>query len=202
MIDIKNPENIPLIWGILGAVGTFCSLIWMKVIKPTIKFIKGQEEITKSIETIRKELTTNGGNSLKDTVIDLRSTINRMEKRQKIIEQRTKAALHYNDVALFEIDDTGRLTWTNNNFYELTQDVINSVDGYDWLNYIAEDQREELFDELKSCLEMNRKLSKIVQTIDDKTVKMVGFPYRINEKEHGGFLVSISQFKEIQQCQK
>ena len=102
MIDFKDPQNIPLIWGILGAIGTFCSLSWVKIIRPTIKFVRGQEKITKSIEAIRKELTTNGGNSLKDTVIDLRSTINRMEKRQKIIEQRTKAALHYNDVALLK----------------------------------------------------------------------------------------------------
>jgi hypothetical protein len=120
-----------------------------------------------------------------------------MEKRQKVIEQRTKAALHYNDAALFETDDHGRLTWTNNNFYELTQDVINSVEGYDWLNYIKEEDREDLFDELKSCLKMNRKLVKTVQTVDDKIVKMMGFPYRINDKEHGGFLISISQLKEI-----
>lgn len=197
MLDIKNPEHITYVFSILGAAGTFCSLVWVKLIKPTLKFVKSQEEVTKSIETIRKELTTNGGNSLKDAVVDLRSTINRMEKRQKIIEQRTKAALHYNDVALFEIDDSGRLTWTNNNFYELTQDIITSVDGYDWLNYVQEDQREELFDELKSCLEMNRKLAKTVQTVDGKTVKLIGFPYRINEKEHGGFLVSISTLKEI-----
>lgn len=197
MIDLKNPENITLIFSIFGGLGTFFSIIWVKVIKPAIKLVQGQEEVFKSLETIKKELTTNGGNSLKDAVIDLRSTCNRMEKRQKVIEQRTKASLHYNDAVLFETDDHGRLTWTNNNFYELTQDVINSVEGYDWLNYIAEEDREDLFDELKSCLKMNRKLVKTVKTIDGKTVKMTGFPYRINEKEHGGFLVSISQIKEI-----
>lgn len=197
MLDLKDPHNIPLICSILGAIGTFFSLTWVKIIKPTVKFIKGQEEITSSIQTIRKELTTNGGNSLKDAVVDLRSTVNRMETRQKIIEQRTKAALHYNDVSLFEIDNTGRLTWTNNNFYELTQDVVTSVEGYDWLNYVNESEREELFEELKSCLEMNRKLAKTVQTVDGKTIKLTGFPYRINEKEHGGFLVSILILKEI-----
>lgn len=197
MLDLKDPHNIPLLFSIFGAIGTFCSLAWVKVIKPTAKFVKGQEEITTSIQTIKKELTTNGGNSLKDAIVDLRSTVNRMEKRQKIIEQRTKAALHYNDAALFEIDNHGRLTWTNNNFYELTQDVISSVDGYDWLNYIVDEDREDLFDELKSCLEMNRKLVKTVKTVDNKTVKIMGFPYRINEQEHGGFLVSISTLKEI-----
>jgi transcriptional regulator with PAS, ATPase and Fis domain len=197
MLDIKNTENIAFLFSIIGGLGTFFSLVWMKVIKPAIKLLNDHESVSKSIETIKKELTTNGGNSLKDTVIDLRSIINRMEKRQKIIEQRTKAALHYNDVALFEIDDHGRLTWTNNNFYELTQDVVNSVEGYDWLNYIIEDDREDLFIELKSCLEMGRKLVKNVKTIDDKNIRVMGFPYRISDQEHGGFLVSISTLKEI-----
>jgi hypothetical protein len=197
MLDLKHPEHITFVFSIIGGLGTFVSLIWVKVIRPAIKFVKGQEEVGKSLETIKKELTTNGGNSLKDAIVDLRSTVNRMEKRQKVIEQRTKAALHYNDAALFETDDHGRLTWTNNNFYELTLEVINSVEGYDWLNYIKEEDREDLFDELKSCLKMNRKLVKTVQTVDDKTVKMMGFPYRISDKEHGGFLISISRLKEI-----
>lgn len=197
MIDLKNPENITLIFSIFGGLGTFFSIVWVKIVKPAIKLVQGQEEVFKSLETIKKELTTNGGNSLKDAVIDLRSTVNRMEKRQKVIEQRTKASLHYNDAALFETDDQGRLVWTNNNFFELTQDVVNSVDGYDWLNYAVEEDREDLFDELKSCLKMNRKLIKTVKTVDNKIVKMMGFPYRINEKEHGGFLISISPLKEI-----
>lgn len=197
MLDIKNPEHITLVFSLIGGIGTFFSLVWVKVVKPAIKLLKDHEMVTGSIETIKKELTTNGGNSLKDAVVDLRVTINRMEKRQKIIEQRTKAALHYNEAVLFEIDDHGRLTWTNNHFYELTQDVISSVDGYDWLNYIKEDDREDLFSELKSCLSMNRKLVKTVTTVDNKIVKIMGFPYRINEQEHGGFLVSISTVKEI-----
>jgi hypothetical protein len=197
MLDFKNPEHITLIFSVVGGIGTFFSLVWVKVVKPTLKFVRGQEEVHQSINTIKKELTTNGGNSLKDAVLDLKSTMSRMEKRQKVIEQRTKAALHYNDSILFETDDHGRLTWTNDKFYELTQDVINSVDGYDWLNYVAEEDRQDLFDELKSCLKMSRKLVKTVKSIDNKTVKMTGFPYRINEKEHGGFLISISQLKEI-----
>lgn len=197
MLDIKNPEHITLVFSIIGGIGTFVSLSWVKIVKPAIRLINGQEEVFKSLDAIKKELTTNGGNSLKDAIIDLRSIINRMEKRQKVIEQRTKASLHYNDAALFETDDHGRLVWTNNNFFELTQDVVTSVDGYDWLNYIIEEDRENLFDELKSCLKMNRKLVKTVKTVDNKTVKMMGFPYRINEKEHGGFLISISPLKEI-----
>lgn len=196
MIDIKNPENITFISSLLGGVITLFSVIWMKVIKPIVKIIENQEKVKKSLETIKKELTTNGGNSLKDTIIDLKGTCSRIEHRQKIIEQRTKAALHYNDVALFETDEHGRLTWTNSNFYDLTGDSVSSVEGYDWLAYIKEDEREELFDEFKSCLEMNRKFTKLATNCDGQKIKLVGFPYKINDQSHGGFIVSVSLVKE------
>jgi hypothetical protein len=196
MIDIKNPESITLICTLLGAGGTILSLVWVKAIKPTISFLQNQEIITKSLNDIKKELTTNGGNSLKDSIIELKGTCNRIETRQKVLEQRSKAALHYNNVALFETDTTGRLVWTNNSFYELTADSINSVDGYDWLNYIYEDDREDVFEEFKSCIDMNRKFVKIVKNCNGKNIKLVGFPYKINEQTHGGFLISVSEIKE------
>jgi PAS domain-containing protein len=192
MIDLKDPEHITLVFTVLGGLGTFLSLIWVKAIKPVIKLLQSQEDLIHSLQAIKKELTTNGGNSLKDAVIDLRTTIGRMETRQKVIEQRTKAALHYTKEALFETDDHGRLVWTNYSFYELTSDLINSVDGYDWLSYIHEEEREEFFNEFRSCLDMNRKFVKITRNCEDKTIKLIGFPYKINDSSHGGFLVSIS----------
>lgn len=197
MIDFKDPDSITLVCTVIGGFGTFCSLIWVKVIKPAIKLLQRQDQLVHSLDTIKKELTTNGGNSLKDAVIDLRSTVQRMEVRQKVIEQRTKAALHYTNEALFETDNQGRLVWTNYSFYELTSEVITNVDGYDWLNYIHEDDRENFFSEFKSCLKMNRKFVKATKNCDGKNIKLVGFPYKISDSSHGGFLVSISQTREI-----
>jgi PAS domain-containing protein len=196
MIDFKNIENVTILFSILGGIGTFLSLLWVKMIRPTMKWINNQEIISKTVGDIKKELTTNGGNSLKDSIVDLRHTCNRIETRQKVIEQRTRAALHYNNTALFETDNSGRLIWTNNSFYELTNDTVDSVDGYDWLTYIDEHDREDFFAEFQSCVDMNRKFVKITKNCDGKNIKLVGFPYKINEHEHGGFLVSISEIKE------
>lgn len=192
MPSLPDPEHITLIFSVLGGLITFLSIGWAKIISPLIKIVETQEELTLSINTIKKELTTNGGNSIKDAIIDMRGTCTRIEHRQKVIEQRTKAALHYNNVALFETDEHGRLTWTNSNFYDLTCDSVTSVEGYDWLTYIKEDEREELFDEFKSCLDMNRKFLKIATNSNDQKIKLVGFPYKINENSHGGFLVSLT----------
>jgi len=196
MLDLHNAEHITFLFSVLGGAITLLSVIWVKVIRPIFQIIDNQENITKSVETIKKELTTNGGNSLKDAIIDLRGTCSRMENRQKVIEQRTKAALHYNNTALFETDEQGRLTWTNSNFYDLTSDSVTSVEGYDWLTYIKEEEREEFFTEFKSCVDMNRKFLKETQNCNNEHVKFVGFPYKINDRSHGGFIISVTLVKE------
>lgn len=195
MLDFKNAEHITFIFSLFGAIITFLSVAWVKIIKPIFQIVENQEELTQSVNTIKKELTTNGGNSIKDSIIDLRGTCFRIENRQRVIEQRTKAALHYNSVALFETDEHGRLTWTNSNFYDLTCDSVSSVEGYDWLTYVKEDNREEFFSEFKSCLDMNRRFVKEVPNSQGQLVKFIGFPYKINEQNHGGFIVSLTLIK-------
>lgn len=192
MQDI-NLELIPLVLSIFGGIGTFLSIIWMKIIKPIIKFIKHQEEVSQKIDDIKKELTTNGGNSLKDSILDLRKVCHRMEIRQKIIEQRTKAALHYSNLPLFETDNEGRLTWNNSLFFQFTNST--NIEGYDWLNYIKEEDRVDLLNEFKSCLNTNRKFTKKTESIDNRTITLTGFPYRISDSEQGGYLVSILENK-------
>jgi PAS domain-containing protein len=192
MIDINSPETVTFIFSILGGIITFFSVLWMKIIKPIFHMIDKQDDLANSVETIKKELTPNGGNSIKDTITELKGTCNRIENRQKVIEQRTKAALQYNNAALFETDEHGRLTWTNGNFYDLTSGSVNSVEGYDWLTYIVENDRENVFDEFKSCIEMNRKFIKYTTNIEGNKIKLVGFPYKINDDYHGGFIVNLS----------
>ncbi len=194
----NNPEELTILLGAGGAIITFISIVWVKVIKPAITFMDNHETVAESVEEIKKELSTNGGNSLKDAVCELGLTCSRIERRQSVIEQRTKAALHYTPSALFETDHTGRLVWTNEPFFQLTHHTLTDVEGFDWLTYINEEDREEFFQEFQSCLEMNRRFNKIVKTSDNtpRTVRMLGFPYRLNEKEQGGFLVSVSEISE------
>ena len=195
MLDLLNKDNISLIITILGGIGTGCSMVWIKIVKPLIKLMNNQENIINAINDVKKEVTTNGGNSLKDAVVDLRKTCYRIEIRQKIIEQRTKAALHHSNVPLFETDTEGRLIWSNAHFHTFVK--LDSVEGYDWLNFVNEDERAELLEEFKLCLDQNRRFSKITTTEDNITIKIVGYPYRISNNEHGGFLVSITEIKEV-----
>ena len=186
-----TPEIIALICGGISAITGIITIIWKKFLKPIVKLCKNQDFFIESVEEIKKELSTNGGSSLKDAIIDMKDTVHRIDRRQKIIEQRTKAALHYSNEALFETDIAGRLVWSNAHFCRYVRDNPNDVSGFDWLATIKEDERDELLKEFLSCIKMNRKFSKVTQTQDGKEIRMLGYPYKITDVEHGGFLVSI-----------
>ena len=40
---------------------------------------------------------------------------------------------------------------------------------------------------------MNRKFSKEIVTSDGQEMRMTGYPYRLNDNEHGGFLISLTE---------
>jgi hypothetical protein len=192
-----NPEIIAIIVGSIGSVIGFFTFMWKKFINPLVKLVKNQDIFIKSVDDLRllmeKELKTNGGNSIKDAIIDTRAMCARIENRQKVIIQRTKAALHYSNVPLFETDSSGRLIWCNATLYDFTKDIVNSIEGFDWINLFIEEEREEVMHEFHSCLEMNRRFNKTTRLQNGKDVRLLGYPYRISDNEHGGFLVSITE---------
>ncbi len=197
MIDFTHPEIIAVLISSIGGIFGLLTLVWKKIIKPLVKLCQNQDFFKESMQELRKELQTNGGSSLKDAIIDMKDTVHRIDRRQKIIEQRTKAALHYSEVALFETDIAGRLIWSNANFCKYVRDNPSNVTGFDWLSMIKEEERDELLNEFLSCINMNRKFTKETETQDGKDIRMLGYPYRITDSEHGGFLVSIIPNEEV-----
>ena len=164
--------------------------------------VQNQDFFVESVEEIKKELTTNGGGSLKDAIIGMRQSCERIENRQRVIIQRTKAALHYSSTALFETDKEGRLIWSNVNLIDLSKrsntwskDANYMVEGFDWISLFKEADREGVLSEFKSCLAMNRRFIKETELINGVKVRLLGYPYKITDTEHGGFLVSITEEK-------
>ena len=169
--------------------------IWLRIVKPIMQIVKSQETFLSSIEEIKSEIHTNGGKSIKDTVDQVKEACNRIEKRQKVIVQRTKAALHYSGVALFETDRLGRLIWSNSLFGELVREHNSLLEGYDWLSLVKDDEQEETLEQFRSCLNTNRRFMKQTELDDGTPIRMMGYPLRISDDQHDGFLVSISIIK-------
>ena len=200
-----DTEIITIVISAIGGIFTLTTILWKKFLKPIVKLCKNQDFFIESVNDIKKELTTNGGSSLKDAIISMGESCKRIEDRQKIIVQRTKAALHYSSMALFETDKEGRLTWSNANLIELTKKSTNSwkgnasymIEGFDWISLFKEEDREDVLDEFKSCLSMNRRFIKETKLNNGKRVRLLGYPYKLTETEHGGFLVSITEENEV-----
>lgn len=167
--------------------------IWLRVVKPIMTIVKSQERFMESINDIKSEINTNGGKSIKDTLGQVKEACTRIETRQKVIIQRTKAALHYSGVALFETDRRGRLVWSNNLFGELIRSHNSLLEGYDWLSLVKDDEQEETLEQFRSCLDMNRRFVKQTELDDGTPIRMIGYPLRISDDQHDGFLVSISK---------
>lgn len=188
-----DPEYITIFISIIGGLFTFGSLLWIKFLRPVLKLVNNQDLFTESVKELRKELMTNGGNSLKDSIIELKKICKVIDKRQRIIEQRTRASMHYNEVALFETDNEGRLIWNNIHLHKFIGDSNLFLEGYDWINIVNEEDRNSVLQEFKSCIEMNRRFNKVTRTSDGKQLRLTGYPYKISDEEHGGFLVSVSE---------
>ena len=186
-----DAETITWATTLAGAVASAGVFMWKKLVKPAIKFLDDQEDLKNSIETIKSEVTPNGGGSMKDALNCLRTTCGNIEKTQKVLDQRSKAALHYHDRALFEVDSYGRMSWFNERFEQLTMDSDNPKEGFDWVNIVDESEREEFVKEMTSCLEMCRKIDIVTNSIKNQQIHFLGYPYRITEKEHEGFLIHL-----------
>jgi transcriptional regulator with PAS, ATPase and Fis domain len=188
MLDAESLAIMGSVAGIISSCGIF---MWKKLVNPAIKFLKDQEEIKQSIKTIKSEVITNGGSSIKDAINCLTVTCESIEKSQKVLDQRSKASLHYHDRALFEVDKFGRMSWFNEKFELLSELNGDSNEGFDWVNIVNESEREDFVKETTSCIEMCRKIDIVTNSVNNEKVHFLGYPYRITEKEHEGFLIHL-----------
>jgi len=185
MITSEEATAIATLSGAALSIAVFL----YKVFKSSRIFLRDQEEIRSAIETIRSEVTHNGGKSLKDTVGQLKKTCDRIEVRQKVLDQRSKAALHYTNQPLFETDKTGKLVWFNESFREIVKDYSSSIEGHDWVALVDEGKREGFLTEFKSCLKMSRKVDVETTCVNGAKIHFVGYPYKTSSTSHEGFLI-------------
>lgn len=186
LASVYTGENVGFIVALIGATFTFTVFVFKKI----NSIVKSYENLGKTVNRIEKEVKTNGGSSLKDTVISMKTILNRIEISQKVIEQRTKSSLHCYEQALFEVDQEGKLTWANDKFLATTACATCNFSDYDWVSIITEEDREDFIKELNSCLSMSRKLE-FHTTINDKKTKIVGHPYKIDSHSNAGFLFKL-----------
>ena len=150
-----NEETVTIIIGGISGAIAFFTVMWKKVLQPISQLLSSQTfilEILDGVEELKKEIANFDGepledSNLKDHIIGMMYSLQRIESRQNIIEHRTKAALHYSNMALFETDSDGRLIWSSSNLMDMTKNLTTTwsrtasymVEGFDWVNFFDED---------------------------------------------------------------
>lgn len=153
--------------------------MWAKMLKPVIKMVTGHEYLVDTIKQIKGELTTNGGSSIKDA-------INRIEKRQIMIDKRTKAIFYNENEIIFEVNEAGHILWANKRFHDIMGSK--NITGLDWISFIDEPQRDIFLREIESCSEKLRELRFETMSYKGSKIRFSGFPYRDTNKNFG-FLI-------------
>lgn len=176
---------------VLGALYTTAMTLYRNIVQPIRQSVENQGELVVKVDWIKKELSPNGGTTLKDKVNELSSTCERIESRQIILDQRSKAIFHNYDGPVFETDELGHLVWANAAFYKRMEEhgFRHEISGLDWICYIDEKDREQFLKELVSCLETARELKVETFSMSNEKVLFIGYPYRTNDTYHAGFLI-------------
>jgi PAS domain-containing protein len=173
---------------LFGFAGSALIFLW-RMFRVCGVFLRDWESQKQAVETIKLEVTANGGKSIKDVIDNLKVTCDYIVERQTLVDQRLRAAFRYHADALFEIDYRGSMTWHNNRFEELTKDTGEIEEGLNWISIVHEDERKAFINELHSCLKMCRKIDITTEYSMGGKIKFVGFPYRVSPTIHKGYLI-------------
>lgn len=181
-------ENINVVLGVIGALFTAAIFIFKKI----NKIVDSYNKLTDTVGKIHSEIFIDDNASIKDIVMCLNNTLERIETTQKILEQRSRSSLHYNDHAMFETDKHGSLIWSNDKFCVLSGLKHDEILGNDWYSIIDKEKREFFIEEFDSCLKMCRKLDVETTLYNGKNVKFYGQPYKIADIHQEGFLFKVT----------
>jgi len=131
----------------LGAIVGFLWGGWKMLIQPIKKLIKTQENFEKTlnetvlplIKSLDKELSKNGGKSIKDQINRIDDAVALAELRSKMI------ASNLITTGAYECDAEGRCTWVNKAYCEMFGLTFEEAKGNGWLTSVDELERIEVW---------------------------------------------------------
>jgi hypothetical protein len=140
-------------WGVIVASAIAIYPVYIRVIRPMAQSLKAQfaavlllPQLAESVQSIRQELTTNGGSSVKDA-------IKRIEERQLISSQIIPAIFHEGS---FHADQYGRWFDISSSLCKSLRRSEHELRGNSWVSWIEDEEREEIFHEWNQAISDGR----------------------------------------------
>lgn len=145
-----------------SVVCSICRKIMRSVLYP-FRVPRILDSMDTSIKSIKKELTYNGGNSLKDVVA-------KTLKLATLLELRHKYELNISEKPMYECEASGgRCTWVNDSLCELFGMSHEEMLGLGWLRAIKEEERQEVYEHWMHAIQTNIPYSWSYTIVNQKT---------------------------------
>lgn len=137
--------------------------LWDKIIKPwfeesrksreeIVKAITHIEGISEQLEKVSKELQPNGGGSIKDQIKQIANDI-------KTIRIERDATFYLAKEPSFKSDGKGYYTSINYSLTQLVGVSESELLGLGWLNYIALEDKDRIWEEWENIIESGKEIS-------------------------------------------
>ena len=168
LIDVG--KVVKVVGGVLVAVTTLWKVLpkfWAKITGWMMHEIQSQiADMSKDITFIASELKTNGGRSLRDSVIRNEKTLGRIEAMTQNNIEIQRARMDNDDQMIFLADEKGNCTWVNRSYSRHTGRTIEEIKGSGWVNVIHPASREETVETWYESVKHNREFEMVVSFLD------------------------------------
>lgn len=150
------------------------------------------ERIDAIYDLIKKELTSNGGSSLKDQVCHINNKVGELDGRNR-------AYLYALACPMWESNVKGECIWVNRALMTLLNRPEHDLLGNAWMTLIGEDDKEDVIEEWEHAIQQERPFSMkyCLKDIDDKCVMVHGttVPIMNHKSEIVGYMGSIRELE-------
>lgn len=163
-------------------------------------FLKNQinaiRKVHDQIDIIFKEITPNGGGSIKDKINQMSDQMNTNTVMTEKIFLRQRWILDNRDEPIFESSDDGTCIWVNKPYLKLIKQDYGYVLGNGWKNCIHEEDRERVINLWNDCIKDGRMYEDEYRIIDS-TGKSIRVECVSVKTDKHGYIGSIKVLKNL-----
>lgn len=133
--------------GYLAAIFGFAFGFYKWVIKPIIKHFKSIAELSRKTEKIYKEITPNGGSSIKDVIRRLDQRTISIEEKLNIMQGIQDAFREDGPIGIFECSVNGENFYVNRTYAKWLGCSKSDLIGFGWRNFLSDFSKKDEYDE-------------------------------------------------------
>lgn len=146
---IESGEAVGAFMAALATLFGAFKAVQKYLVRPALRHFAMVHQTCLDVQEMKKELTPNGGGSMKDQVASFGKSLSRLEGL-------LLATLSVSENGVWLADEDGRWQWVNGWFAENVGWMPHEMHGAGWKNVVCQEDRDRVFDEWDACIRESR----------------------------------------------